>query len=395
MKDDHEKEKYPCEFSQILQDLLVLYISFSLSHMFASITTTLRTNLPLSPIRTTTTNNNKTKNTTMSIIEQEQRTNGKSATTATTASHSKILQQDKKTLKIKKSKKSTNNKDDHQKKKNNSKQSQTKNMRPTMVDSAPFLPSRLPSMKRISAPAALENAAALAAAACSTTASAAEGGELLSPRSALLSPRSAMKKNDQQRRATIQIMERKPIEREIVLPNSDVVVKRTNSIRFSEQVRVKPIVPIKSIIGDDEDSLSQIWYTPDEFDEMKEQCAMLVEQMEESSERIVSLSEHDPALLQKILKSIRGLEKYLNAEEVLNLRYQAWDAVLDEQEYQVMDGYFDEVAIANAYKGHTLLSKMQAWERGQQDALQVQQDAAQERRQQGALQVQQDAAKAA
>ena len=299
----------------------------------------------------------------MSIIEQQQvqRSNGESATaTAATAksnsSNKKKIQQ----LKIKKTKQQSTK--DH---KNN--QSKTKKMKAhastsTSMDTTPFMPSRMASVKRISAPSSLESAAALAtAAACASAAEA-----------TMLSPRSAMKKNPQQRRATIQIMQpRKPIEREIVLPNSDTVIKRTNSIRFSEQVRVKPIVPIKSILGDDEDSLSRIWYNPVELDEMKEHCAMLVEQMEESSERIVSLSEHDPALLQKLLKSIRGLEKYLNAEEVLKLRYHAWDAVLDEQEYQMMDGYFDEVAIANAYKGHTLLSKMQAWERGQQDALQV------------------------
>ena len=207
--------------------------------------------------------------------------------------------------------------------------------------------------KRISAPCLM-----------SATGAAAEATAAIgSPRSSLTSPKSR-----QQRRATIQILPRKQTEREITLPNTNTKIKRTNSITFSESVRVKQIVPIKSLIGDSEESLSQIWYMPDEFDDMKEECAELVNQMSESSDAIVALSEHDPKLLQKLLKSIRGLEKYLNSEEVLDLRYKAWDSVLDEQEYQMMDGYFDENEIAEAYRRHTTLSRMQAWQRGQQDA---------------------------
>ena len=123
--------------------------------------------------------------------------------------------------------------------------------------------------KRISAPCLM-----------SATGAAAEATAAIgSPRSSLTSPKSR-----QQRRATIQILPRKQTEREITLPNTNTKIKRTNSITFSESVRVKQIVPIKALIGDREESLSQIWYMPDEFDDMKEECAELVNQMSESSD---------------------------------------------------------------------------------------------------------------
>ena len=156
-------------------------------------------------------------------------------------------------------------------------------------------------------------------------------------------------------------------ERVITLPNSKKTVKRTNTIRFSSKVSVKPITPISKLVKD----ISTLWYSVDEAKQMKNEAQQLVELMEESAENLVELSEQDPVLLKKLFKSLRGLEKYLNSDDVLETRYNAWDAVLDEQDRQAKKGIFNAESIANAYKLYTIASRRVAFERAAQDALEV------------------------
>ena len=141
--------------------------------------------------------------------------------------------------------------------------------------------------------------------------------------------------------------------------------KRTRTISFSPQVAVKPITPVSQLVkGGD---ISKLWYTKSEAKEIKEECARLVEFFETySMESLLELGQDHPLILKKLLNSLRGLEKHVNADEILQRRYNAWDAVFDEQDIQ-MGKVTDVQRIANAYKLHTIASQKEAYERALQD----------------------------
>ena len=149
--------------------------------------------------------------------------------------------------------------------------------------------------------------------------------------------------------------------------------KRTRTISFNPQVAVKPITPVTQLVkGNNDGGLSKLWYTKSEAKAIKEECAQLVEFFESySMESLLELGQDHPDILKKLLYSIRGLEKHVNADETLQRRYNAWDAVFDEQDIQMQDAKQKQKRIANAYKLHTIQSQKDAYERALQDEQEV------------------------
>ena len=148
--------------------------------------------------------------------------------------------------------------------------------------------------------------------------------------------------------------------------------KRTRTISFNPQVAVKPITPVTQLVKGNDGGLSKLWYTKLEAKAIKEECAQLVEFFESySMESLLELGQDHPDILKKLLYSIRGLEKHVNADETLQRRYNAWDAVFDEQDIQMQDAKQKQKRIANAYKLHTIESQKDAYERALQDEQEV------------------------
>ena len=167
--------------------------------------------------------------------------------------------------------------------------------------------------------------------------------------------RSSMKQAGAPRRASIGFTG----EREIRLPNSEKKVKRRTSISFDENVTVKNVQPVASLTKNPE----KLWFQDNEFDKMKEKAFAIIDMVESG--------ELPPERQSKLC--VRGLESLLR-ENQLNkreLRYKAWDSVLDEQDYQMDNGTFEEKAMADAYKLTTMASRVEAQRRAKQDQEEV------------------------
>ena len=163
--------------------------------------------------------------------------------------------------------------------------------------------------------------------------------------------RSSMKQAGAPRRKSIDFTG----ERTIRLPNSNRKVKRRTSITFDDEVRVKKVQPVASLTNNPE----KLWFQDEEFENIKEKVFTIVD--------LVESGELPPDKERKLC--MRGLESLLekNRQNKEELRYQAWDSVLDEQDHQMHNGTFNEKSMADQYKLTAMQSRIEAQKRAKQD----------------------------
>lgn len=150
-------------------------------------------------------------------------------------------------------------------------------------------------------------------------------------------------------------------EVEICLPNYKTI-KRNTSINFKEQVKVRKIPSSSSLVDDKK----ELWFQDDEMKTIRQKAKSMASMAE-----INGASDEAYA---KTGESIRGLERYLDDGRRTKTRrnkFQVWDAVLDEQEQQIMDGggEYDAERIARVCRSISMDSLHEAQRRAQQDAV--------------------------
>lgn len=164
--------------------------------------------------------------------------------------------------------------------------------------------------------------------------------------------RSSLKQGDgsvgRRRRASIQMGE----EITVYLPGQDQPVRRRNSIKFCESVKVRNIETLDKLT----DSPQDLWFQGDEYAKMRRNSWDLVSRVESGQTGIGSKK-----------FCLRGLERLLDRETVARKREHAWNTVLTQQERQRDLGSYDEHFLANAYKCTTMESALVAASRGKQD----------------------------
>ena len=142
-------------------------------------------------------------------------------------------------------------------------------------------------------------------------------------------------------------------EIEVSLPGQDQPVKRRTSISFDEKVKVKSVSPVSQMT----DRPEELWFQDDEYDRMKQKSFEIVDRVE-------------LGMTGGKKYCTRGLEKLMqkNQEASMIKKYDAWDAVLNEQFSQRESGTFNDVNIANALRFKTMNSQREANLRAQGDA---------------------------
>ena len=136
-------------------------------------------------------------------------------------------------------------------------------------------------------------------------------------------------------------------------PGRRTGLKRSASIKFDKNVCVRKIPSINDLTEDPQD----LWYQQEEVDAIKRR----------------SFEE-----LSKAEDCRRGLEKFepSTRKRILNMRYEAWDSVLDEQEHQRYSGTgsYDEDEMARLYSESTRHSQTEAMLQGKKDEMEIKQD---------------------
>lgn len=142
-------------------------------------------------------------------------------------------------------------------------------------------------------------------------------------------------------------------EIELRLPGRQGPVKKKLSISFDSKVKVKSVAPISSMT----ENSDALWFQDDEYDRMKQKSFEIVDRVE-------------LGMTGGKKYCTRGLEKLMqkNQEASMIKKYDAWDAVMNEQFSQRESGTFDDQNIANALMFTTLNSQREANLRAQQDA---------------------------
>ena len=145
-------------------------------------------------------------------------------------------------------------------------------------------------------------------------------------------------------------------EIEVKLPGQDEPVKRKTSISFDEKVRVKCVKPVSKMA----DRPEELWFQDNEYDRMKKKSFEIVDRVELGMTGGKNYC-------------TRGLEKLMQKNQVaiMNKKYDAWDAVLNEQYSQRESGTFDDVNIANVLRFKTMNSQREANLRAQEDAEEI------------------------
>ena len=178
--------------------------------------------------------------------------------------------------------------------------------------------------------------------------------------------RSSMKTSEsrtQRRRASIGYNEEKV---EVRLPG-DRKVKRRTSITFNEQVQVRPVQPVTQIGQPGEEvQREQLWFQDEEYDQMKNKMARLVNQVEKHGMD----GFYNQRSGGKKIPCIRGLERMIGDNKYASWerKQQGWDAVLWEQHYQ-REGQeeFNENAMAAPYMESSEESRRKAIEQAARD----------------------------
>ena len=211
------------------------------------------------------------------------------------------------------------------------------------------------------------------------------------------------------RRASIQCGR----EFEVQLPGQETPVIRRSSIQFHEQVRILAVENIRDMIPDSE----MLWFQNDEYKQMRRKSTELVRraekeeataalrrvrgtlankappaqslkhlfkfghtknhhhcpEKEENAAGDLANSSCTPGGPKKMKYCLRGLEKIMRQNQIRCKwnRLNAWNSVLDEQDYQRDMGHFDGEGLASNYQLQTIASKLEATKRGQEDAKEI------------------------
>ncbi len=164
--------------------------------------------------------------------------------------------------------------------------------------------------------------------------------------------RSSLKQGDgsigRRRRASIQMGN----EITVYLPGQEEPVKRRNSIKFSESVKVRNIEKMDQLT----DSPKDLWFQGEDYARMRRNSWDLVNRVESGQTGIGSKK-----------FCLRGLERLLDRETVQHKREQAWETVFTQQDLQRDRGSFDEEFVAKAYRRSTNQCAEAAVCRGKQD----------------------------
>jgi len=135
----------------------------------------------------------------------------------------------------------------------------------------------------------------------------------------------------------------------IWLPGETRPIIRHRSIKFKEKNRVERIPLYSSQV-----KVNELWFQPEEYDKIKGKMVALIQAVKNNKTDGVTYC-------------TRGLELYLKVHEVLDNRYNAWDSVLNEQEFQRDHCFFDSDRLSQAYSKYTRGSSLEALERAKQD----------------------------
>jgi len=164
-------------------------------------------------------------------------------------------------------------------------------------------------------------------------------------------PKSCMKREGSvPRAATLNNL----TEVEVCLP-SGKTIKRNNSVSFRGRVRVRKI-PSSSSLADDP---KELWYQGDEIEKIKRKTMTLIAVAK------------NPDIRKKL--NYRGLEQYMpeSRAKMKCRKNEAWDVVLETQDYQRGSGYFDEDQIAMIVRTLSQQSLVEAQQRAAIDAAYV------------------------
>jgi hypothetical protein len=142
----------------------------------------------------------------------------------------------------------------------------------------------------------------------------------------------------------------------VQLPGKRQPVQRRRSITFNEEVKVQSVVPAKLMTEHPED----LWFQEQEYHAIKTKTVALIQRV--SLDRKVGDKKY----------CTRGLEKWMEPENLKIKKRLAWDNVLNEQYLQRHDGEFDDEQIALMYKNSTARSQLEAAKRAKQDAEEAQ-----------------------
>lgn len=144
----------------------------------------------------------------------------------------------------------------------------------------------------------------------------------------------------------------------VTLPGRSEPLRRRTSISFNDYDEVKTVEPISSLTNEPE----KLWYQSEEYDQIKERIFLLLDlaASDITENRICT----------------RGLERHLceEREKLEEDQHLAWYAVFLEQYMQRNEGVFDDETVSKMYELSTKDSKMQAMQRGLQDAADVESD---------------------
>jgi hypothetical protein len=161
--------------------------------------------------------------------------------------------------------------------------------------------------------------------------------------------RSSMRQSGSSLRASISSRG----EFEFAMPNTSEKVSRRTCVYFNEKVKIKEVPPVWSLVENPE----RLWFQDKDFQKIQTTCWNLAEMAESG------LIEEGKDIC------LRGLElmTVLESNKATVHRLDACDAVLDEQDAQVVRRSFDEKAIANSYRLATIASRFEAEKRAKKD----------------------------
>lgn len=139
----------------------------------------------------------------------------------------------------------------------------------------------------------------------------------------------------------------------VKLPGQSRSVTRQRSLQFNEKVRVKR-VPCQAQLVETEEELADLWFQPEEYDAIKRKTMALIRAVQDDKTGGVTYC-------------TRGLERYFSVEEVQEMRNNAWDTVMGEQDSQRGSQTFDDDKLGEIYSKCTRQSSQEAVERAKLD----------------------------
>jgi hypothetical protein len=120
---------------------------------------------------------------------------------------------------------------------------------------------------------------------------------------------------------------------------------RPDSIEFCERVEVTLITPTTRLVK----RKSELWFRSKDYERIAASAFEIVDRVDEGTTNCCT----------------RGLENLMKDRTE---RYDAWDAVLDEQEFQRVSGVYNDEALSSIYKQSCTKSQLEAELRALQDA---------------------------